>query len=601
MRFSFALLIGARLGSGRAESPARRQGETTSEGETHEKQFLALLSGALVLALSVGVGLSIAAGPPAGATSLGEPVAVGTSRQPREPSRERERSARRASRRSSSCSRARSRRARRSPRSARGGTSQLAPEDTDKIFVVLVEFGNKRYPNSRIPDKTPAGAPASDAQRFDGPLHNEIPQPDRKVDNSTLWQADYNKAHYDDMYFNRMAEYYESPVVRSVLGRRVTSPSGSRCRSTRRSTAATPAAASSARTSWSLDPRRAWRSGSRTSSTPARRCRRSRLPPHVRRVGPVRRRRRRELRRAGRVHRPLPDRPRRRRRGRGRPAPGHGRDLEPPLATPAARPAARAASPASTSAPNASGVAVGSRRARPEQPDGRLGRRLHDPARERRPRRLRPRVRPRPRPAGPLRHVRQHRRRRELDRRSGRSCPRARTSATVVPTGSATTRPTSAPGRSSSSAGSTARRRRRPVQALCRSGSAQLEPGRRGNASRTGLVRRPAGQAGRPPRSARRDERRHVLLVAAAGRRPRQHDDEVDHAAGGRRDLRRRPVRHRGATATTRSSRSRRQRRPTGRRSTTSLSLPGRTTRGGSTSSGTRHLGHDAAAPGCRS
>jgi len=43
------------------------------------KQFLALLSGALVLALSAGVGISIAAGPPAGTASLGDSVAVGTS------------------------------------------------------------------------------------------------------------------------------------------------------------------------------------------------------------------------------------------------------------------------------------------------------------------------------------------------------------------------------------------------------------------------------------------------------------------------------------------------------------------------------------------
>ena len=36
-----------------------------------------------------------------------------------------------------------------------------------------------------------------------------IPQPDRSVDNSTLWKPDYNTAHYNDMYFNRMAKYFE--------------------------------------------------------------------------------------------------------------------------------------------------------------------------------------------------------------------------------------------------------------------------------------------------------------------------------------------------------------------------------------------------------
>ena len=33
--------------------------------------------------------------------------------------------------------------------------------------------------------------------------------PDRAIDNSTLWQSDYNPAHYKNMYFNRMAEYFE--------------------------------------------------------------------------------------------------------------------------------------------------------------------------------------------------------------------------------------------------------------------------------------------------------------------------------------------------------------------------------------------------------
>ena len=44
-------------------------------------------------------------------------------------------------------------------------------------------------------------------------------------------------------------------------------------------------------------------------------------------------------------------------------------------------------------------------RRHPDRQHRPLGRRLHDPARERRPRRLRARVRPRPRPAGPLRHL----------------------------------------------------------------------------------------------------------------------------------------------------------------------------------------------------
>jgi len=72
---------------------------------------------------------------------------------------------------------------------------------------VLVEFGDQRFPDARFADATATADP--DPVRFDGPLHNQIPQPDRKVDNSTLWQADYNRAHYENMYFTRMAAYYE--------------------------------------------------------------------------------------------------------------------------------------------------------------------------------------------------------------------------------------------------------------------------------------------------------------------------------------------------------------------------------------------------------
>ena len=80
--------------------------------------------------------------------------------------------------------------------------------------------------------------------------------------------------------------------------------------------------------------------------------------------------------------------------------------------SPRPRPAVPADCPASTSA---RGGATGGQHAA-RQPDRRLGRRLHHPAGERRPRRVRPRVRPRPRSAGPLRHLRQHRRRREQHR-----------------------------------------------------------------------------------------------------------------------------------------------------------------------------------------
>jgi immune inhibitor A len=78
---------------------------------------------------------------------------------------------------------------------------ELAREDVDKIFVVIAEFGDTRH--TSYPDG------ASDAQVFDGPLHNKIPRPDRRKDNTTLWQADFDRDYYDNMYFSRMADYYD--------------------------------------------------------------------------------------------------------------------------------------------------------------------------------------------------------------------------------------------------------------------------------------------------------------------------------------------------------------------------------------------------------
>ncbi|MFJ4688372.1 immune inhibitor A domain-containing protein [Streptomyces sp. NPDC088789] len=75
---------------------------------------------------------------------------------------------------------------------------ELGREKTDKIFTILVEFGD------RI-DSRYGGTP--------GPLHNQIAQPDRSKDNSTEWQADYNQKHYQDLYFGEgsasMKTYYE--------------------------------------------------------------------------------------------------------------------------------------------------------------------------------------------------------------------------------------------------------------------------------------------------------------------------------------------------------------------------------------------------------
>ncbi|MFC8516669.1 immune inhibitor A domain-containing protein [Streptomyces sp. NPDC057257] len=77
---------------------------------------------------------------------------------------------------------------------------ELGREKTDKIFTILVEFGDQTDP------------------RYNGtagPLHNQIAEPDRTKDNSTAWQADYNQQHFQDLYFGTgkntesLKKYYE--------------------------------------------------------------------------------------------------------------------------------------------------------------------------------------------------------------------------------------------------------------------------------------------------------------------------------------------------------------------------------------------------------
>ncbi|MGW1613746.1 immune inhibitor A domain-containing protein [Streptomyces sp. NPDC002285] len=76
---------------------------------------------------------------------------------------------------------------------------ELGREKTDKIFTILVEFGDK----------------VSEFGGTPGPLHNQIAKPDPKKDNSTAWKADYNQKHFEDLYFGTgkktesVRKYYE--------------------------------------------------------------------------------------------------------------------------------------------------------------------------------------------------------------------------------------------------------------------------------------------------------------------------------------------------------------------------------------------------------
>jgi immune inhibitor A len=85
-------------------------------------------------------------------------------------------------------------------RKGAGKYVELGRERTDKIFTILVEFGDQVDPRY--------GGTA-------GPLHNQIAQPDRAVNNSTAWQADYDQKHFQELYFGTgkktesLKKYYE--------------------------------------------------------------------------------------------------------------------------------------------------------------------------------------------------------------------------------------------------------------------------------------------------------------------------------------------------------------------------------------------------------
>ncbi|MGY3844611.1 immune inhibitor A domain-containing protein [Streptomyces hydrogenans] len=79
---------------------------------------------------------------------------------------------------------------------------ELGREKTDKIFTILVEFGDQVDTTTlvdRKDDDTDELKPKFGGQP--GPLRNQIAEPDRSKDNSTAWQADYNQKHFQDLYF----------------------------------------------------------------------------------------------------------------------------------------------------------------------------------------------------------------------------------------------------------------------------------------------------------------------------------------------------------------------------------------------------------------
>ncbi|MGY0231291.1 immune inhibitor A domain-containing protein [Longispora urticae] len=73
---------------------------------------------------------------------------------------------------------------------------QWGTPETAQVFTLLAEFG------AQEPD---GGGP--------GPLHNQIPEPDRTVDNSTLWTKDASQAYFQNLLFSKsgsesMSDFY---------------------------------------------------------------------------------------------------------------------------------------------------------------------------------------------------------------------------------------------------------------------------------------------------------------------------------------------------------------------------------------------------------
>jgi len=93
---------------------------------------------------------------------------------------------------------------------------ELSREGTDQILTVLAEFGDRRHPD--YPDKD-VNPDVPGPVVFDGPRHNNIPEPDRSVDNSTVWQDDYSRAHYRDLYFGDGEQSVKSYYERQSSGR----------------------------------------------------------------------------------------------------------------------------------------------------------------------------------------------------------------------------------------------------------------------------------------------------------------------------------------------------------------------------------------------
>jgi immune inhibitor A len=73
---------------------------------------------------------------------------------------------------------------------AKGQFVELDRQGEDKIFTIVAQFGVADSPSAILKSGIP------------GPLNNQIPQPDRSKDNTTIWAPDFSPTYYQDMLFS---------------------------------------------------------------------------------------------------------------------------------------------------------------------------------------------------------------------------------------------------------------------------------------------------------------------------------------------------------------------------------------------------------------
>jgi immune inhibitor A len=73
---------------------------------------------------------------------------------------------------------------------AKGQYVELEREGEDLIWTVMAEFGDEMSWHPLLQSPVP------------GPQHNQIPEPDRTVDNTTIWVPDFNRDYYMDVLFS---------------------------------------------------------------------------------------------------------------------------------------------------------------------------------------------------------------------------------------------------------------------------------------------------------------------------------------------------------------------------------------------------------------